>query len=1085
MRKESCNAIKRFIFLIIVYGFFCLYASTSSAQDSTDNMNVRQKQLAQAFSIEKQKLDEAEQLYGPDHPALVDPLQNLAMVYLVSGKLFDAKKLFKKALSLNEKHVGVNHPSTAKIMKSLAGVYIFQQENEKAKRLLYQAIEIINNTLGSDHPALIEAYEYLSSIHLIKQEYEKAEQWCEKALTIAEKSYGSDDEKTEKALRLLTHIQIKMGRTPKALPQIAKEEKPRTDTQETLLKARIQETQNQRNLNEAISLYKELLTIKKEKLGPDHLEVAFILSNLALLYDDIADFAMAEQLNKKALEIRERKLDKDHPDLLTSLNNLASIYIEIGDYAKALSLLQQTLIKIKDSLGKNHSDNITPLSNLALVHTHLGNYSVSKSLFKRVLELTENTYDNNHPQVGTSLNSYATICSYMGDYELAESLYKRALAISEKNFSEDHHEIGINLNNLALMYFAMGDNAKAEPLFQKVLPIFEKAYGKKHPNISPVLLNLASLYESKGNYQKAYSFFKQAIEIDDLSINHVMSFTSENQKLKYILEKNWAMYGFFTLAMNHEEEFPGIANDALDIWLKRKGIILESQKQIQTAITRSDDPDIIKLFQQLAKKRSMLSKLVFAGPGDRSPIQYQKHIERLTHDIPNLESQLSRLSHSFALNIKTSQANSKKLSLALPSNSVLIEIAKITPFNFNAKDAEKRWGEDIYIAFVLHAGTPHRIEMINLGRALTIDNTILALKKKITTGRGLRTQKLSKQLHDLVFKPLKVDMADVTNIFISPDGNLNLIPFEVMMDARGKYLIEKYTFNYLTAGRDMLGFGYDKKGLGKALIIGDPDFDLQPTQKEIALRRIGFETATNQTPISLRAKDMQSFNFSRLPGTRKEVETIHSLFESGQSSLYTGEEALEEVLNQKNSFSIIHLATHGFFLSDNQIEKNDNTINGELDKNAFKLNQFKNPLLRSGIALAGANQSTGVSNQKESDGIVTAEKILGLKLRGTDMVVLSACETGLGDIKSGEGVYGLRRAFTQAGTKSLVMSMWSVPDRETQELMTEFYKNIISRKMNRNKALRQAVLHEMKVTKERYGESHPFYWGSFVFLGEP
>jgi len=142
-------------------------------------------------------------------------------------------------------------------------------------------------------------------------------------------------------------------------------------------------------------------------------------------------------------------------------------------------------------------------------------------------------------------------------------------------------------------------------------------------------------------------------------------------------------------------------------------------------------------------------------------------------------------------------------------------------------------------------------------------------------------------------------------------------------------------------------------------------------------------------------------------------------------------------------------------------------------------------LLRSGIALAGANIALKSNNVQESDGIVTAEKILGLKLRGTDMVVLSACETGIGDVKSGEGVYGLRRAFTQAGTKSLVMSMWSVPDKETQELMTEFYKNIIYKKMNRNKALRLAQLNQMEVTKERYGKNNPFYWGAFIFLGEP
>jgi CHAT domain-containing protein len=147
--------------------------------------------------------------------------------------------------------------------------------------------------------------------------------------------------------------------------------------------------------------------------------------------------------------------------------------------------------------------------------------------------------------------------------------------------------------------------------------------------------------------------------------------------------------------------------------------------------------------------------------------------------------------------------------------------------------------------------------------------------------------------------------------------------------------------------------------------------------------------------------------------------------------------------------------------------------------------KIENPLLRSGIALAGANNALKSEDEGKSDGIVTAEKILGLRLRGTDMVVLSACETGLGEVKTGEGVFGLRRAFTQAGTKSLVMSMWQVPDKETKELMVEFYKNIISGPMNRCQALRQAALKEMKVVKERYGHTNPYYWGAFVFMGEP
>ena len=223
-------------------------------------------------------------------------------------------------------------------------------------------------------------------------------------------------------------------------------------------------------------------------------------------------------------------------------------------------------------------------------------------------------------------------------------------------------------------------------------------------------------------------------------------------------------------------------------------------------------------------------------------------------------------------------------------------------------------------------------------------------------------------------------------------------------------------------------------------------------------------------------------------GTKEEVNAIAALLGRSASDTYTGERARESVLMQKKSPRILHLATHGFFLSDQDWssmmdEKSRGiTITAREAPSGKKPVRIENPFLRSGLALAGANRS--LAQDGVTDGILTAEKILGLNLRGTDMVVLSACDTGMGDVKNGEGVYGLRRAFTQAGAKSLVMSLWEVPDRETKELMVSFYKNLKSGKMNRAEALRNAALKQRQTVKARYGTDHPYYWGAFVFLGE-
>lgn len=377
-----------------------------------------------------------------------------------------------------------------------------------------------------------------------------------------------------------------------------------------------------------------------------------------------------------------------------------------------------------------------------------------------------------------------------------------------------------------------------------------------------------------------------------------------------------------------------------------------------------------------------------------------------------------------------------------------------------------------------------------------IDNIVAELKRDITRAQDIRKTLYNKpcqKLYSLVFDPIKKKLGNVRNIYISPDGNFNLMPFEVLQGPDGRFLVEDYTFNYLAAGRDIVGFGTIEEKGGKALLMGDPDFDLGAEEKDSSLGELALRSAEN-TVRHTRSLDMRGYHFSRLPGTREEVSAIHKLLGKNNAEVYTGKEALEEVLKQKGTPSILHLATHGFFLNDSELQdfsddKFDRGIAVQYKKISKKPDagriKIKNPLLRSGIALAGANNTLKANNTKKSDGIVTAEKILGLRLRGTDMVVLSACDTGVGEVKAGEGVFGLRRAFTQAGAKSLVMSMWSVPDRETKELMIEFYKNIQSGKMNRCQALRQAALKEMKIVKKRYGTKNPLFWGAFVFMGEP
>jgi len=618
----------------------------------------------------------------------------------------------------------------------------------------------------------------------------------------------------------------------------------------------------------------------------------------------------------------------------------------------------------------------------------------------------------------------------------------------------------------------------------------EKAFGREHPDISHMLNNMAVVYANEGAFLKSGDILVQALNIDNKLIDQTMGFTSAEQKIKFLALKKATLNGFLSFISQYLINNPSLRKNALNVWLKRKGVILEVQKRFQEALFYTDDPETLETFYELSRVRTQLSRLTFAQPAKKNLSTYRKRIDDLKGQKEKLEAKLSRLSQAFALNRKIAKADCEKLSKALPPNSVLVEFARVKMFDFKAKNKGK-WKPAHYLAFVLHAGNGENVGMIDLGDANEIDQAVSELRKAISSMEE-KAKKTSKKVYNLVFASLKKELGDKKKIFISPDGNLNLIPFEVLLGPDGRYLIEDYTFNYLAAGRDLLGFEqHVGKQTGKALLIGDPDFDMTMEERAPVLEKLA-QTRAKGKEVPRRSMDMESFHFERLPGTKKEVEGIRSLLGEKNTSLYTGKEALEEVLNKHKPPRIVHLATHGFFLKDQDNWEIPPNIPGRAAY-SFTMPRPKmkkkiiieNPMLRSGFALAGANRAGELAGVPADDGIVTSEEILGLRLRGTEMVVLSACDTGLGEVKAGEGVFGLRRAFTQAGAKSLIMSLWPVPDRETSELMEEFYRNILKRKMNRSQALRQAALKQMKTAKDRYGYPYPRVWGGFVMVGDP
>ncbi|HST19704.1 MAG TPA: CHAT domain-containing protein, partial [Blastocatellia bacterium] len=400
----------------------------------------------------------------------------------------------------------------------------------------------------------------------------------------------------------------------------------------------------------------------------------------------------------------------------------------------------------------------------------------------------------------------------------------------------------------------------------------------------------------------------------------------------------------------------------------------------------------------------------------------------------------------------------------------LIEFAVYRPFDPKAESNSEAYKEPHYIAYVMHQ--KGEVRWHDLGDAREIDQSVDALRQALRDPLRRDVRNRARAVDEKVMQPVRALIGDANQLLISPDGALNLIPFETLVDERGRYLIQHYSFTYLTSGRDLLRLQVARKMQNSSLVIADPLFG-EPELPQPAI--VGYvnahSRAKNRDDITS-VTDLSSVYFAPLIGTAQEARTIKSLFP--ESNTLLRQQATESALKQVSAPRLLHIATHGFFLT-NGLAASAAGTNIQSTRAISASAKVANPLLRSGLALAGAN----LHKNGDDDGILTAMEASGLNLWGTKLVTLSACDTGLGEVKNGEGVYGLRRAFVLAGTESLVMSLWPVSDYVTREMMTAYYTGL-REGQGRNAALRQVQLSMLK-RKER---EHPFYWASFIQSGE-
>lgn len=1051
MEQEMGRARFLYLLLALCGGLLWVQSCAQTSVDTSEELHKVSSELFQQGEYEKaiptaeESLAIKEKTYGSNHLETAQSLNFLAGLYHLTGDNTKAKSMYERSLKIRKETLGLKHPDTAQSLVNLAQVYRAMGQYDEAISFAEQGLKIYEETLGPEHSYTAATLQTLASVYRDLGDYDQAVNLQTRSLAIYEKSLGSEHTSTAISRNQLGVIYSVMG-----------------------------------DFENAEKLLQKSLEINEKHLQPEHPEIATNLHNLARLKEDTGDYAEAERLYRRSLAIKRNTLGPKHPWTAVGLSSIGHLYMFLGEYAKAEVLLNRSLSIRETVYGPDHPKTATGLGALSSLYIKRGEYSKAQSLLNRSLSINEVSYGSQHPAVGSNLGSLAFTYYQVGEHIKAEPLFKRSLSIYKATLGSDHPATGNCLYNLANFYSSMGEWDKAEQLVKSSLSIMEKSLGPNHPDTVSKLNALGKIYAAQENYSEAHELLIRVQTATAKLIDQIMGFSSGQQQLRFMATQQWDLYKAISLVAFHMPDDQAALRDIFNMWLSRKGIILEMQKRFQEALAYSDNPEILEASQELARIRGRLSRFIFNPPPSTQLEMRKEQIFYLEEEKLKIEAKLSRISQEYLHRQKIQNARCTEIAPVLPSNSALVEFAKIRRFNFGAKSREEAWLPEHYLVFILPSDGCDRLSLHDLGPASEIDTLISQLKSEIKKNIDTGTRR---RLHELVFEPIQNKLKRLSEIFVSPDGNLNLIPFEILEDQNGTFLIEDFTFNYLSAGRDLSGF--QKQGEGseeKSLIIGDPDYNWK--QDRSNRKRDDQQLTPESSRVGSKPSDMRGMRFTRLPGTLAEANAISEVIGTDASVLKTGTTATEEEIFQAEAPRILHFATHGFFLGDQ-----DTAVYGDdrdiLEKKTERAKYgFYSPLLRSGLALAGANAAVQSENKDNSQGLLTAEKVLGLNLKGTELVVLSACDTGLGKVQAGEGVYGLRRAFLQSGTKSLVMSMWQIPDRETKELMIKLYRNIESG-MNRSQALRQAALAQKAIVEERYGKPYPLFWGAFVFLGEP
>ena len=771
---------------------------------------------------------------------------------------------------------------------------------------------------------------------------------------------------------------------------------------------------------------------RKNFLGEEHPDYAKSLNNIGILYSKMGDYQSALKYYLQSADALKHILGDKHPDYASLLENIGALYYYINDYNSALKFSTEAMEIKRASLGEGNIKYAISLNNLCNIYSKLGNYqkaleygTLSSEIYKKIL-------GENHTDFARSLNNIAAIYREMDEKQNALKYMIQAMEIKKNSFGESHPEYAASLNNIGVIYLDMEDYRNALKYMTTAAEIWKKTLGNEHPQYATSLKNISKTYLETKDYKNAIISNKIATDIYKRNLIRNFSFMTTHEREAY-WDANSENFIYNIKYMYHAPNDTIATKISYDTELITKGLLLASEISIANTIMESGDTALIAEYENMKTLHLRLNKELEKPIAERvyNCDSLENEIQKMEHHIMESSKELGDVTHFIKIDWKEVQKS-------LKPNDVAIEFS-----GFTEDDTTK------YVALVLTKDMEAPI--------------CIPLFEQSEMQKHLRNIYDSPEMYDLIWKPLEKYFPKNPRIFFAPTGMLHRIAVEYAPVGNGKTISDKYEI-YRVSSTRFLAMEYMPKPMKNSVLYGGIFYDSDTTTMKQESERFTRGTDEINTSFASLNNDEARSALPYLQGTKTEVENIAAKMKKKKISatLYEGSVANEEsfkALSGKN-IDVLHIATHGFFLPI------DEKLSGEQS------------LVQSGLLLSGANYAWQNKHLPDGieDGILTAKEISFMDLRKTDLVVLSACQTALGEI-TGEGVFGLQRGFKKAGARTIIMSLCPVDDNATLLMMTEFYSNL-----TKGMTKREAFLAAQNKVKTTASFENPRYWAAFIML---